>query len=106
MKTLILLLCTGLLGPLLTPGRADDSDDSSPFKVTLSCESQGSPSLLKISLHVPPEHYLYAAKLHFELDGATVTPTLPAPKEVQDQFSGQKKLVYDADFSGELLLAA
>jgi thioredoxin:protein disulfide reductase len=53
---------------------------------------------VRVTFTIPAEHHLYADRLSFELDGASVPFTLPAPTDVPDKFSGEVKKAYAKNF--------
>lgn len=77
---------------------------SDPFSVTAALEADGKDVwLLKVSLGVPPQHYLYANEVYVDVPaGVVLTPrSIPAPKTEFDSFSkaNRRKYTHDVQFT-------
>jgi len=94
-----LLVC--LIGGVLIASPAhsySQTDEASPFVITPAITTNSGTPSLSITFHVPEHHHLYADELSFELAGAPVNFSVPAPTSVTDKFSGKSKPMFLQDF--------
>jgi thioredoxin:protein disulfide reductase len=66
----------------------------SPFGVTPKIDGDR----VRVMFTIPDGHHLYADRLAFELDGTSVSFTVPVPADVPDKFSGEVRKAYVKSF--------
>lgn len=100
------LAILGCLATLLAASPARGERPPSPFGVTASLEARTSNSVVQFNFKVPPEHILYAARLHFETeDGTELIPTtIDKPVTLSEVVPGHEKQGYDKAFKAQLVL--
>src|SRR5882724_5212732 len=100
---------TGLaLASWLVGFAALSCEAQSPFTVSPRIEITNGSTVLRVAFGIPTNHILYAEKLVFHLNGASL-PTvfeLPVPAVIIDRFSGKQKKVFTNSFEAIRLLAA
>lgn len=91
---------------LLACGLAHGERAQSPFGPKGSVDAQN--GVARFDFSIPPEHVIYADKLHFlNNQGEDVTPSkIPAPVTAVDKFTKHEKQLYNASFAAELKLGA
>jgi len=109
LKLLSARLLAGLTGCVLVlsaaPGHSQ-TDDASPFVITPAITTKAGAPWLSLTFQMPEHHHLYADELHFELAGAPVIFSLPAPTPIPDKFSGKSKPMFLRDFAATTPLPA
>ena len=78
----------------------------SPFLLSASLRQQETTTVVRFDFTVPPDHVLYAERIHFETEeGTELTPLrMPAPLIAQDKATGHEKRMYDRPFTVDLKL--
>lgn len=96
---LALVLCA-----TATTALAADTDNRSPFGISVALRPAPDQALVQVRFEVPPECVLYAERLHFlSAAGAELSPArLPEPVVEPDPVSGKQKRVYAHSFTADL----
>jgi thiol:disulfide interchange protein len=77
---------------------AQTDDDANPFVLTPAVVVSNGTSFLSVAFRVPDHHHLYADKISFALNGATVPAELPVAKHITDKFSKSLRPAFENDF--------
>jgi thioredoxin:protein disulfide reductase len=80
----------------------------SPFVVKVAVATNDGASVVRFQFAVPPEHVIYAERLHFEnANGDELTPSkIPTPVIAVDKATGHEKRMFQQPFAVELKLDA